>query len=274
MWCQQQGGQAGPDNQRGTPRTVGRASQHRDWEWESQDASGSCQQLRGGAACRMGDLSSCLPPCLETACPSPEALLSKGVKLRKDWQSGQDERGCQASRVRYASIAIVDVVRPPWRAERNLAKAGKQLSPGCWASERGAIVTGADTRSGFRMLWNGTLGQDWQDLAVGGSGAVVSYQRRDRWVLVSLSIRSGHSRCLTLQRGRRAWGRDWLATRKLGHCPYSLHIQRAMASPHDLPGLCSSSGKERLEQGHASPCSHNTRLSCWEEQTDFIQFIS
>lgn len=45
--------------------------------------------------------------------------------------------------------------------------------------------------------WDGTLGQDWQDLAVGGSGAVVSYQRKDRWVLVSFSIRSGHSRCLT-----------------------------------------------------------------------------
>lgn len=42
------------------------------------------------------------------------------------------------------------------------------------------------------VLW----GQDWQDLAVGGSGAVVSYQRRHRWVLVSFSIRGGHSRCL------------------------------------------------------------------------------
>lgn len=47
----------------------------------------------GGATYRTGDLSSCHPPHLETACHSPEALLSKGVRLRKDWQSGLDERG-------------------------------------------------------------------------------------------------------------------------------------------------------------------------------------
>lgn len=164
VWCQQQGGQAGPDNQRGTPRTAGRASQHRVRGLRKPGCISSCQQLRGGAAC---DLSSCHPPCLETACRSPEALLSKGVKLRRDWQSGREERGCQASRVRYASIAIVDVVLTPWRAERSLAKASEQLSPSCWASERGVVVAGADTRSGFRVPWDGTLGPGLTGLSSG-----------------------------------------------------------------------------------------------------------
>lgn len=71
----------------------------------SYNVSGSCQQLWGGTKRSKEDLSSYNLPCLEAACHSPDALLSKGVKLRKGWQG---ERGCQASRVRYFRIRITD----------------------------------------------------------------------------------------------------------------------------------------------------------------------
>lgn len=71
----------------------------------SYNVSGSCQQLWGGTKRSKEDLSSYNLPCLEAACHSPDALLSKGVKLRKGWQG---ERGCPASRVRYFRIRITD----------------------------------------------------------------------------------------------------------------------------------------------------------------------
>lgn len=69
-------------------------------------------------------------------------------------------------------------------------------------------MAGADTRSGFGVPWDGTLGPGLAGPSSGWSGAVVSYQRRRRGVLVRLSVRGGRPGVSTLPRGRRAWGRD------------------------------------------------------------------
>lgn len=74
----------------------------------------------------MDDLSGYNPPCLETACHSPEASMSRGVKLRTGWQS---ERGYQASRVRRFRIRTTDPVAPSRRAESRLVRPLSSLVP-------------------------------------------------------------------------------------------------------------------------------------------------
>lgn len=58
-------------------------------------------------------------------------------------------------------------------------------------------MAGADTRSGFRVPWDGTLGPGLAGLSSGWLWSSRELLEKRQVVLVSLSIRGGHSRCLT-----------------------------------------------------------------------------